>query len=191
MSMTKEQLKAHLGIPEAATGRDLRIAQIVEVVNDYVSERTGRKFSDGGQYVERYRGNGSATLVLNRYPITELISIDEDGTALDVSDRDVVEVEKEDGMLVRTDGGHWLGGPKRIYTITYRAETAMPGYLRLAALEIGAHLFRGGGHQASPTGGGFSRQALEMAIDTIPGARSSLELASDSGRGFLMGVDGS
>lgn len=182
--ITLSELKDYLQIH--GTGRDARLKLIVSGLNDYLVARTGRTFTSASRD-EKYRGNGTRTLVLNHYPVTTLTSIDEDGTTLDVSDPEVVELEPDTGMIVRTDGGVWRLSTRRIYQIVYTAGEAPPEMLKMAALQIGKYLHKGAGSETLRSGS-FGRQQIARALSELPGVSEAIDSCSDSGRQMTAGV---
>ncbi|MFU0504014.1 hypothetical protein ACLKMW_05450 [Pseudaminobacter sp. NGMCC 1.201702] len=82
---------------------------------------------------------GANSLVLARRPVSEIISVDENGAALSASD---YEVSRGSGVLTRISADRPVSWPSGKITVVYKAgyDTA-PGDLKLAASKLATALY--------------------------------------------------
>ena len=99
---TVEQVKSLTGL----TGDD-QIKFRINAASDLIERLTGRSFGIAEITAEQHQGRGRPELILNRFPITELDEIREDGEAVDEDD---YIVNAESGIVTKNNG-YWPWAP--------------------------------------------------------------------------------
>lgn len=166
------------------SGRDAKLQLLVDGVNDVVTEETGRDWTSKARD-EYYAGSGTSRLVLAHYPIQSVSDISEDGTDVDHTDTEEVEIEHDRGILIRVNGVWWKTEEK-VYRIQYTGGPAsIPSDLKLAALDMAAWVYRQTGGLSSESSMSESMQLAQDSLLKLPAVRGTLERRSDAVRGYV------
>ena len=184
--VTLDELKNFLQIPTLSTGRDARLSLILNGVNTFIAKRTGRDLQEAPR-VDKFAGTGTRTMQLRHYPIASITSILEDGTTIDATDPEIVEILTEIGVLIRVDSV-WLRSIERIYTITYVAGPTPDDDLQLACLQMCAWMHRTSGVVGDDRFSGRASKTFVQSLSELPGASEIIDSYSDSARGFMGGI---
>jgi hypothetical protein len=187
--ITLTQLKDYLHI--SGTGKDGHLSLVVAGVNALIERVTGREWARALRSGKRYVGNDTSRLVLKHYPMTmDQLVVSIDGVSLNVTDPNVLAVDLENAVLIRVDGNVWprMNGKPAI-TVTYTGgPLTVPNDLTLAALEIGAWVYRANGARASLSVGGMSQTMWQGVVEQMPTAAAVLMGYSDSARGYVVEI---
>jgi hypothetical protein len=182
-----EGLKAHLGIPLAATERDDRLQGIVDGLNSFLTTWTGRDWQRIARTNEAHEGLGVDSIVLNHYPCTALTALTVDGDVWDVTDDGQVVLDLRNGILYRTDGGVWpCTRHRKVILVSYTGGPAdVPEGLTLGGLELGAWVYQAMGGRSSVLAGDVRQDLFAAALTEHPTAGDMIALYRDSARGYL------
>lgn len=92
--ITLETLKARMGINH--NRQDELLMQMADGVSVAIERFLGRKL-EKAEYIERYNGNGKNHIVLRQYPVSNVLSVKQNGRVLD-------DVDFDDWLLMRPSG---------------------------------------------------------------------------------------
>lgn len=129
-------LKRYLGIPAEETSEDDLLGSFLEQATRLIQTYCGRELFDA-ERDEELDGGGTDRLVLTEHPVTELVSVEEDGREIPATE---LVLYANEGLLVR-DGAVFSKGSRNVL-VTYRAGyAAVPEDLELACLKTAASLY--------------------------------------------------
>lgn len=143
---TLQQLKDYLG--ETKDLSDARLSSALQRATGLVNQYCRRLFEEATYTDELYDGTGTPVLQLDKYPLSAVSSVKEDGAALTIGtnpaagDYSVLWYAAE-GHLVRPSG-IWIP-LRRNYAVTYTAgysASAMPPEVLQGALDYAALIVR-------------------------------------------------
>ena len=187
---TTQELKDYLGV--RGTGRDARMHLLRSMVDARVREYTARDWGSAERADELYEGSGTTVLALRHYPASDITKLEEDGTALDYTSDDVVQLRGEIGLLYRTDGGlrisrgkaFGIGGEslqvnKALYVISYTGGKIVPEDLKGAALELASWVHQATGSRKGMNAGGVTVALFDKAMDEVPTAAEAINHHTD------------
>jgi hypothetical protein len=126
-------VKADANISGTDADRDAVITSMMQGVTRQMQDWMGRDIVQGTTTAEQIDGWYDDTIYTKHWPITNITSLSEDGTALvEDTDFESLEGDQEVGQIVRISGGdpiHWTHGRRNI-VITYdHGYTAVPDSL--------------------------------------------------------------
>ena len=182
-----EDLKDYLNM--SGTSRDAGLTLLAEGINSFIVDWTGRDWQSATRN-EVYSGSGTKVLMLRWYPITTMTLITEDGTTIDHTDTDEVEVDEVNGVLYRVPA-KWTRSVEKIFNIQYTAGETAPDALKLAGLEMAAYMHRAQGGRIQTTVDAFSYTLSGRSMTDQPSIRSILDRYADSARDWIRYKDNS
>lgn len=124
--------RQHLGKSARTDDEELRgfLAAVTRVIEDDSEVGVGPVVVR--EFTERHPGCGS--LVLDQTPVVEIVSVEPWLTSGTTYDPDDLIVDSDAGVVERSDGAEFTGGP---FAVTYTAGRAViPSNIRLAALSM-------------------------------------------------------
>lgn len=181
--LTTTALKDYLGV--AGSGRDAKVTVLANGLNAFVGTYTGRDWQQVERTAEKYPGPGGRLLVLKHYPVTTITALTEDGSTIDPTSSNEIELDQDLGFVYRT-GGNWIKTLKRIYEITYTGgPDGIPADLMMATLEMGAYLWRTSGGRREYSTGPIINKLFFDSMTKLPGVRDALDQHRDSARSMI------
>lgn len=136
MTLTLAEVKTHLNISD--TSADAELPGFIDAAQQVVEDYIGTPLTSASAS-ESYYGLNGPTVVLRRYPITDLTAItaatltDAYGTLTTFTPATDLLVDGTTGLLRRTSGGYFTG----TLTVTYAAGHAdLPPAIRMGWLEV-------------------------------------------------------
>ncbi len=177
--ITLAELKDWLQIQ--GVGRDKHLILLRSGVDQFVRAKTKRDWQETIRTDEKYRGNDSAILALAHYPSSLLTKVEVGGSALDVTDEDVVYIRSDGGELVRADGFMWENLlNRRNIVVSYTGGMDPPTDLKMGALELASYIWQTSGARVSiAVSGGVSMKFFEGCLDELPAVKSIIDYYTD------------
>lgn len=179
--ITLGDFKDYMG--HKGSGRDDRATSIVDGINAFVLNHTGRDW-ESKERDELYPGMGGITLLLRHYPVTSVTSITEDGVTIDPDDSNRIELEGAKGMLIRTTGS-WIRTRRRVIRVVYLGGEKPPDDLQLAALEMSKFVWQSSGGHAEILVRTKVLALTRGAMHELPTVKPILDRHGDSARGMF------
>lgn len=143
-----EEVKEWLGIKEDDTSKDTILNIYIEGISEMIFGMIGRDIL-AQDYIEKYPGTDTNSLVLQHYPVNEVKSIKyvSNNTVIDILEKEEYEVNKKAGILYKDFAWWQVGGnnlmsngicfPKRHIKVEYNAGfEKIPADLKLLFLEL-------------------------------------------------------
>ena len=145
--VTAANVKAFLNITAATY--DTFIGELITRASAFIEAQCGRIFAET-TYEELYDGDGGYELVLDNYPLTELIAFSEDydrktGTVNDSIDLDDIVLQKATGVIETIDFSI-AEGRKNIYVKYSAGYETTPPDISMLCIDLVARKFKESAH---------------------------------------------
>lgn len=170
------ECKQHLGKSAAVYADDEELYGFVEAAESMVDALIGVVRPSGTPRVESHPG-GRDTLVLRKCPVAAIVSVEQSGSAVPMADMDddrpsgwYADDVDMGGGIVRHTSWFSFGAPVKV---TYHeGRLLIPGNVRLAGLELVAHLWQssqnGMAASGNPLGGRLSEEPIVFRGYALP-----------------------